>query len=175
MFISLVIYLVLPVIVVTNVCHRLCDWDSSYPENTIECLQETIDTGRINECAYIEYDIHCTKDSRLIVHHDKTVQGYRIKDTPFRELRDLRIKGCQMPTPYEVLDTLKGFDKKIAIEVKNLHSDKCRREVSELSNINNVMIISTRKHFKESYPRGCELIKYVGKVGKHGRNLCKGD
>ncbi|MBT3269110.1 hypothetical protein HN371_18330 [Candidatus Poribacteria bacterium] len=77
------------------------------PENTVRGFEYAIGLG----CDYTECDVHLTRDSRLIVMHDTTVDrttngSGAIGDMTFDEIRALDAgDGLQVPTFVEVLST----------------------------------------------------------------------
>ena len=80
------------------------------PENTLRSMKKAIDLG----VDRIEIDVRVTKDKRLVVVHDETVdrttngQGY-VKELAFDELRKLDAgKGEKIPTLEEALELTRG-------------------------------------------------------------------
>ncbi len=77
------------------------------PENTVKGFEYAIDLG----CDYTECDVHLTRDNRLIVMHDTTVDrttngSGAIRDMTFDQIRALDAgEGLQVPTFVEVLNT----------------------------------------------------------------------
>ena len=77
------------------------------PENTVRGFEYAIDLG----CDYAECDVHLTRDNRLIVMHDTTVDRTTdgtgaIREMTFAETRALDAgDGLQVPTFVEVLST----------------------------------------------------------------------
>lgn len=94
-------------------------------ENTLECIEKGIAAG----ADAIEIDIHLSKDNRLIVCHDQTVNRTTngkglIRDFTLSELKELRIKDAngkiteqQLPTLEEILTLINGRVQ-LLIEVK---------------------------------------------------------
>ena len=65
----------------TIIAHRA---DSSFfPENSIEAIRSAVDKDFID---YIEIDINRTKDGEFVIHHDKDINGYVIKNNTFDDL-----------------------------------------------------------------------------------------
>lgn len=99
---------------VTVVCHR-GDWRGA-PENSLQAYQNCIDMG----ADMIEIDLQMTKDSVLVVMHDRTLDRTstgkgKIADHTLAELRDVRLKAGDgqptrhtIPTLEEVLTLCKG-------------------------------------------------------------------
>ncbi len=100
-----------------------------HPENTILSFQTAIDDG----ADFIEADVQTTKDGKLVIMHDNTVnrttaaQG-RISDMTFDEIRALdpgakyspEFAGTKVPTFDEVLDLAHG---KINVYVDTKNAD----------------------------------------------------
>ncbi len=87
----------------------------AYPENTIIAFKEAIRLG----AQMIEFDVRTTKDGKLIVMHDKTVDrttnwSGKVKDLTFAELRKLdagswkdpKYFGEKVPLFSEVIDIM---------------------------------------------------------------------
>jgi glycerophosphoryl diester phosphodiesterase len=87
-------------------------WLDKYPENTLASLRAAIELG----CDAIEFDLHLSRDGRVVVLHDPTVnrttngQG-SVRDKTLAELERLdagswfapRFRGERIPTLEEVL------------------------------------------------------------------------
>ncbi len=80
------------------------------PENTLRSISRALDMG----VAAVEVDVQLSKDGRLMVIHDETVdrttngQG-RVKDLTFAQLRKLDAgQGERIPSLEEVVELLKG-------------------------------------------------------------------
>jgi len=93
---------------VLKIAHRGA---SNYaPENTIEAFKKAIRLG----VDVVEFDVHRTKDNKIIVMHDnkveKTTNGVGlIKNLSFKEIRKFHEpNGELIPTLQEVLDILKN-------------------------------------------------------------------
>lgn len=93
----------------------------NYPENSIAAIRESIRMG----IAIVELDIRVTKDDKLVVMHDRTIDrttngSGKVEQLTFEELRSLRLKhkdnltGEQVPTLEEVLVEATG---KILIDI----------------------------------------------------------
>lgn len=89
------------------------------PENTLRSYRKALEIG----VDYVETDVYLTKDKRLIVMHDGTVDrttnGHGpVEAMTFEEVRKLDAgKGEKVPTLEEVLTLIKG-KAKIHIEMK---------------------------------------------------------
>ena len=99
---------------VTVVAHR-GDWRNS-PENSIQAFKNCIDMG----VDMIEIDVRKTKDNRLVIIHDGTVDRTtngkgKVADMTLEEIKKLRLRAGHgvvtrhgVPTLEEVLDLCKG-------------------------------------------------------------------
>ena len=80
------------------------------PENTLEAFRKAIKLN-VN---IVEFDVHLTKDNKVVVMHDdnirRTTDGKGlIKNLTFKELRKFHeLNGESVPTLQEVIDILKG-------------------------------------------------------------------
>lgn len=90
------------------------------PENTLKAFR----AGCENGAEVVECDIHLTKDKKLVVIHDGTLnrttngKGW-VKDYTFEELRQLDAgDGEKIPTLEEVIETVFSYKKKLIIEIK---------------------------------------------------------
>ncbi|MEL7609426.1 MAG: glycerophosphodiester phosphodiesterase [Bacillota bacterium] len=97
------------------------------PENTIAAFRRAIDMGADG----IELDVHLSRDGRLVVIHDETVdrtsngRGY-VRDKTLKELRELDFSfgvdgfaGEKIPTLEEVYALLTPTGLKINVEIKS--------------------------------------------------------
>lgn len=112
--------------------HRGCSY--KYPENTLSAFKAACELPGITG---IELDIQLTKDGRIVVFHDETVDRVtngtgNVKDFTLEELKRLRfwnankkeiIADVTIPTIEEVLNLVKLYSEKygilINIELKN--------------------------------------------------------
>lgn len=68
-----------------------------------------------------EFDVLMTGDGKLVVNHDSSIEGMKIEDTPYKNLRTLRIKnGEQIPTLKSYLKRGKRLDIQLILEIKPL-------------------------------------------------------
>lgn len=67
-----------------------------------------------------ELDVQMTKDGEIVVNHDDNIQGFSIIDTPFAELKDLKLdNGEKLPTLDDYLAAGKEFpDIRLIVEIK---------------------------------------------------------
>lgn len=94
-------------------------YSAKYPENTLSAFK-----AALPHVDGIELDVQLTRDGRLVVIHDETVDrttngsGF-VKDMTLRQLRLLRIDGGErIPTLEEVLVLLEPTDVTLNIELK---------------------------------------------------------
>ncbi|MFZ5450297.1 MAG: glycerophosphodiester phosphodiesterase [Thermodesulfobacteriota bacterium] len=93
------------------------------PENTLRAFKHALDAG----AAAVELDVQLTKDGRLAVIHDATVDRTtngrgRIKDLTLAELQKLDAgQGERIPALEEVVDLVKGRGQ-ILVELKQPES-----------------------------------------------------
>ncbi len=80
------------------------------PENTLKAFQKAIELG----ADYIEFDVHQSKDSEIIIMHDTntirmTGKNGIIKSMTIKELKQLKLhNGEKIPTLQEVIQVAKG-------------------------------------------------------------------
>lgn len=90
------------------------------PENTLKAFR----LGCQSDATVVECDIHLTKDQKIVVIHDGTLErttngsGW-IKDWLFEDLRKLDAgDGEKIPTLEEVINVVFSYNKKLIIELK---------------------------------------------------------
>jgi glycerophosphoryl diester phosphodiesterase len=85
-------------------------WDEKSPENSLSAIKKAVDAGY-----GIEFDIHLTRDGRVVVFHDDTlermcgVQG-RIEDMTYEQLSAFRLLQSdeRIPLLTELLEVVDG-------------------------------------------------------------------
>ncbi|PNR93682.1 glycerophosphodiester phosphodiesterase family protein [Petrotoga sp. 9PWA.NaAc.5.4] len=76
---------------------------AKYVENTIESFKKAIEYGADG----IEYDARLTRDEVLVVLHDDTINGIKLRDINYEELKNIKLKNNQtVPTVEEVIKSL---------------------------------------------------------------------
>ena len=71
-----------------------------------------------------EFDVQVTLDGKLIVNHDSKFQGFVIAETPFSELKKIRLNnGEKLPTLKKYLKEGKKQEIQLILEIKS-HKDK---------------------------------------------------
>ncbi len=93
-------------------------YSAKHPENTLRAFE-----AALPYVDGIELDVQRTKDGRLVVIHDETVDrttdgsGY-VKDMTLRQLRALRSEGERIPTLEEVFALVAAHDVTVNVELK---------------------------------------------------------
>ncbi|WP_105301394.1 glycerophosphodiester phosphodiesterase [Anaerococcus marasmi] len=140
-----------------NIAHR--GFKGAYPENTMLAYEKAIETGADG----IEFDVHLTKDSELVIIHDETLERTTdgkglIKDKTLQELKKLNAsKGylnCEVqtiPTLREYFDFAKNKDIITNIELKTsiIRYEGIEKKVYDLINeygMKDKIIISSFNH-----------------------------
>lgn len=86
------------------------------PENSLAAFRLALDLG----ADAVELDVHATADGRIVVHHDPTIGGRPIAETPFDDVRQTTLpNGEPVPTLDDALDVL-GDGVTVYVEVKAL-------------------------------------------------------
>lgn len=66
-----------------------------------------------------EFDVWMTADGVIVVNHDKDIQGFVIADTPYKKLKNLKLKNDEtLPTLDDYLKTGKKLDIQLILEIK---------------------------------------------------------
>ncbi|MBB6269785.1 glycerophosphoryl diester phosphodiesterase [Pedobacter cryoconitis] len=98
------------------IAHRGAFKKNDFPENSIASLKEAI---RL-KCYGSEFDVHLTKDNRIVVNHDDDFQGMPIAITTYEELRQKMLpNGEYLPTLENYLsEGMKQDHTKLILEIK---------------------------------------------------------
>ncbi len=132
-------------------------YSAKYPENTLLSFQKAIEYGADG----IELDVHLTKDGRIVVCHDETIDRTfngkgLISEMTFEELRKYDSHGQKIPTLEEVFDLI-GPVFKINVELKTdvIDSDELVEKTVKLIKTKNPdrVLISSFNHKSISYAR----------------------
>ena len=158
------------------IAHR-GDWRNA-PENSLQAYQSCIDAGFDG----IEIDVQMTKDSVIVMMHDKTIDRTttgkgKVSDYTLAELKELYLRSPigvvtrqKIPTLDEVLEMAKG---KILIQVDKWHPVKEKViEVAKQHGCMNQIILRGTKNSKqviEEYGKFPEGLIYIPVL------VCKGD
>lgn len=120
------------------VAHRGCR--SLYPENTLEGFRKAIELG----VDAIEFDVHPTRDGKLVITHDNTLERCSngtgmVHDCTLEELKALdfgswkgeQFRGTRIPTLEEVLDLILAESApglQLLVELKE-NDNRCTEQV----------------------------------------------
>lgn len=120
------------------VAHRGCR--SLYPENTLEGFRKAIELG----VDAIEFDVHPTRDGKLVITHDNTLERCSngtgmVHDYTLEELKALdfgswkgeQFRGTRIPTLEEVLDLILAESApglQLLVELKE-NDNRCTEQV----------------------------------------------
>ena len=117
------------------------------PENTLRSIRRAIDLG----VDRVEVDVRVTRDGRLVVIHDETVDrttnghGY-VNELTLDEIRKLNAgKGEKVPTLEEVLEITKG-KVELQIELKVPEATSSTLRLIERENAEGEVIITSFMH-----------------------------
>jgi len=117
------------------------------PENTLRGIRRAMEIG----VDQVEVDIHLTRDGRLVVIHDETVDrttnGHgRVRDLTFEEMRDLDAgKGEVVPTLEEVISLVKG-KVTLQVELKGIGVEERAVEIVEEAGIVDEVMFTSFRH-----------------------------
>lgn len=97
------------------VAHRGA-WNETHPQNSMASLKRAIELG----CAASEIDIRMTKDKKIVLNHDRGIQGLEVPESTFEELSKVKLSnGESLPTFEECLKLIAGQNKtRLVVEVK---------------------------------------------------------
>lgn len=153
------------------------------PENTLSSFKKALQL----KCPYIECDVHLTKDKKVAIIHDKTLDRTTngkglIKNFTLKELKKLDAGNKEkIPTLQELINLIKN-KAKIVIELKKSKGivEKVLQIIKKNKIENNVLIVS----FHSSYLRKIKKLNKNIKTGLLSRRsfliikrakLCKVD
>ena len=132
------------------------------PENTISSFKKALQLN----CPYLECDVRLTKDSQIIIMHDKTLERTTngkgsVKDFTLKELKKLDVGNNEkIPLLQELIDLVKN-KAKIAIELKGGREivEKVLQLIKKNKIENNVLIVSFHPYYLKKIKRLNEDIK----------------
>lgn len=79
-----------------------------------------------------EFDVLMTVDGKVIVNHDSSIEGMMIAETPYKKLKNIRIKnGEKLPTLKQYLKTGKKLNTQLILEIKSLPTKKMEDKAVE--------------------------------------------
>lgn len=111
-----------------------------FPEGTFEAFNDQLSRGY-----GLEFDVRATKDAKLVVIHDETLERYsggsdtrNVSDVESEELVSMRFNGCRLASFGELLDTVEvkqSPDAISAIHIKHICQTREKLDLilSELS------------------------------------------
>ena len=134
------------------------------PENTMAAFKLALEA----DADGLELDVHITKDGRVVVIHDDTLERTtdgrgRVEEQTYAELAQLdagswfgeEFKGERLPTLDEVCELLKGTDKIFNVELKaGVNFKELTEKVAELIVAYDLVpntIISSFNHYALAY------------------------
>jgi glycerophosphoryl diester phosphodiesterase len=116
-----------------------------YPENTLMSFEKAFELGANT----VEFDVRQTKDGKLIIMHDKSVdrttnESRLVSEMTFREIRKLDAgNGEKVPTLKEALSVVKKFKGRCLVEIKEKGiEEKIVNEIKKMKMEKNVIITS---------------------------------
>ena len=119
-------------------------WNSEgSAQNSIASLKKAQELGIYGS----EFDVWLTSDGVLVVNHDADVEGLKIEDTPYEQLKDIRLKnGEKLPLLEEYLQQGKK-DKKtnLILELKP-HGSKEKEDKAAAAVVKMVKKSGVKKH-----------------------------
>ncbi len=156
-------------------------WSKDAPENSLKAFELAVRSG-----FGIELDVQLTRDKRVVVFHDYTLERMcgvkaRVCDLTLAELKTLRLKGSDETVP-TLVETLRVVDGKVPllIELKGESRDTslCPRVARILDNYTgafciesfNPALLSWFKSYRPRYARG-QLVTNLVKSKKEGSKL----
>lgn len=135
-------------------------YSSKYPENTLLAFDKALSAG----AQAVEFDVHKTKDNKLVVIHDENIKrtfngSGLIKDLTLAELKTYSSnnpeykdsKLCKIPTLDQVLELLLSYNIIINLEIKTdiIQYENIEKEILDTINHYNLeekVIISSFNH-----------------------------
>lgn len=111
------------------VAHRGAWKEAGIPQNSLASWREAVRLG----CHGSECDVHITADDSLVVFHNLTHHGLKIKDSKYAELIKYPLKnGEKIPTFREYLtEVVKQNRTKLIVDVKTMISDEYSLHLSK--------------------------------------------
>ena len=84
-----------------------------------------------------EFDVHLTKDNKIVVNHDPTIEKYQIQTSNYKDLKKCKLRnGEKLATLEEYLDAGKSLKTRLILEIKaqysQSHEDSLVRETVEM-------------------------------------------
>ena len=93
-----------------------------------------------------EFDVYMTSDGVLVVNHDDVIEGFKIEDTPYEKIKDIRLKnGEKLPLLEDYLRQGKKCKKtKLILELKP-HSTKEKEDKAVAAIVEMVKKVGVKK------------------------------
>ncbi len=140
------------------------------PANTMAAFEKALEI----DCGVVEFDIHKTKDNRIIVMHDenvaKTTDGLgNIRDLTLKQIKVFhKPNGESVPTLQGVFDLVKN-KKKMMLDIKDKNMEKEVLKIVDDNDLEDYIIIDSdnfevAKRIKKINPR---IHVYLGGVRKN--------
>ena len=86
-------------------------------QNSITALEKAADAKLYGS----EFDVLMTADGKIVVNHDNTIEGMAIPETPYKKLKNMKIKnGEKLPTLKNYLKKGKKLNIQLILEAKPL-------------------------------------------------------
>lgn len=106
-------------------------WDTEgSAQNSIASLTLAAEAGVYGS----EFDVQLTKDNVPVVNHDDSIAGLLIVDTPYAELKDIKLKnGESLPTLRRYLEEGRKLNIQMILELKPLRSKEAEDKAVELT------------------------------------------
>lgn len=96
-------------------------------QNSIAALEKAAEENLYGS----EFDVQVTLDGKLIVNHDAKFQGFVIAETPFKELKKIKLKnGEKLPTLEKYLKAGKKQDIQLILEIKSHKSKEVEDKIA---------------------------------------------
>jgi len=119
-------------------------WDcEGSAQNSITSLQKAQELRIYGS----EFDVWLTSDGVLVVNHDAEINGLKIEDTPYEQLKDFQLKNGETLSTLEAYLHQGGKDKKtkLIMEVKP-HSSKDKEDRAVAAIVKMVKKAGVKKH-----------------------------
>lgn len=115
-----------------------------------------------------EFDVHLTSDNVPVVHHDMDIQGLNIQQTPYAQLKDLKLdNGETLPTLEQYLDRAKKLkNTKLIFELKVHDTPERNREAARIAvdMVKKKGLAKKTEYITFSLDAGKELIRLAPKA-----------
>lgn len=143
---------------VLKIAHRGASYYA--PENTLEAFKKALKL----KVDVVEFDVHHTKDGKLIVMHDdnvnRTTEGIGpIHNFSLKQIKKLhKPNGELVPTLQEVLDVLKN-------------KCICKIDIKDKGTVDKVIKLIKKNNMEDSVIVTCEVLSILKKIKKLSTNI----